>query len=133
MKAKAMLFLALLCTTTTAWAQTPTPSTELEQYLTMSNRMVYRFNYPSTSMTGEPVVFSSLLACWAPSAPEEGDGIESVRMYSHYTVSANSQCPTSSTLESADFVALSLLFEGGDYDASQPYKSIVKRSRLLTL
>ncbi|MBQ6768626.1 MAG: hypothetical protein IJP46_08205 [Prevotella sp.] len=128
MRRISVTLLLAVFTVTTAWAQTPTPSTELEQYLTMSNRMVYRFNYPSTSVTGEPVVLSSLLACWAPSAPEEGDGIESVHMYSHYTVSANSQCPTSSTLESADFVALSLLFEGGAYDASQPYKSIVKRS-----
>ncbi len=137
---KLLTILALLCATT-AWAADvtvnafnlnmdggPTPSTELEQYLTMSNRMVYRFNYPSTSVTGEPVVLSSLLACWAPSAPKEGDAIESVHMYSHYTVSANSQCPTSSSLQSADFVALSILFEGGAYDASQPFRSVVKRS-----
>lgn len=90
--------------------------------------MVYRFYYPSTSVTGEPVVLSSLLACWAPSAPEAGDAIESVHMYSHYTVTANSQCPTSYTLSSADFVALSILFEGGPYDTSHPFKSVVKRS-----
>ena len=55
--------LVLLCAVVQgAWAQTPTPSTELEPYITtLSNRMVYKFNYPSTSVTGEPVVLSSLL------------------------------------------------------------------------
>lgn len=110
------------------WAQGPTPSTELEQYLTMSNRMVYKFNYPSTSVTGEPVVLSSLLACWAPSTPEQGAAIESVHLYSHYTITANSQCPTNSTLTSADFIVLAALFEGAEYDEKIPYKSIVKRS-----
>lgn len=129
MRKNLYIIITLMCTMVQGmWALALTPSTELEQYLTMSNRMIYRFNYPSTSVTGEPVVLSSLLACWAPSAPEAGDAIESVHMYSHYTVSANSQCPTSSTLESADLMALSILFEGGSYDAKKPFKSVVKRS-----
>ena len=83
--------LILLCAVVQgAWAQAPTPSTELEPYFTMSNRMIYKFNYPSTSVTGEPVVLSSLLCCWAPTTPPEDAGIESIHMYSHYTVSANS-------------------------------------------
>jgi len=45
--------------------------------------MVYKFNYPSTSVTGEPVVLSSLLCCWAPSTPPENAAIESVHLYSH--------------------------------------------------
>lgn len=77
--------LVLLCAVVQgAWAQTPTPSTELEPYITtLSNRMVYKFNYPSTSVTGEPVVLSSLLCCWAPSTPPENAAIESVHLYSH--------------------------------------------------
>ena len=34
-----------------AWAQAPVPSTELEPYITtLGNRMVYKFNYPTTSL-----------------------------------------------------------------------------------
>ena len=121
--------LVLLCAVVQgAWAQAPTPSTELEPYFTMSNRMIYKFNYPSTSVTGEPVVLSSLLCCWAPATPPEDAAIESVHLYSHYTVSANSQCPTSATTNTADFVVLSILFEGGDYDEQTPFRSVVKRS-----
>ncbi len=111
------------------WAQAPVPSTELEPYITtLGNRMVYKFNYPTTSVTGEPIVLSSLLACWTPKEPEEGDAIESVHIYSHYTVTSNSQCPTSYTTSSADFVVLAPLFEGYPYEEQNPYKSIVKRS-----
>ncbi len=122
--------LVLLCAVVQgAWAQAPTPSTELEPYITtLNNRMVYKFNYPSTSVTGEPVVLSSLLCCWAPTTPPEDAAIESVHLYSHYTVSANSQCPTSATSKTADFVVLSILFEGGDYDEQTPFRSVVKRS-----
>lgn len=130
MKKSLLTLLALLCAVVQgSWAQEPTPSTALEPYITtMSNRMVYKFNYPSTSVTGEPVVLSSLLCCWAPTTPPEGAAIESVHLYSHYTVTANSQCPTSATITTADLIALSLLFEGYDYDEKRPYMSIVKRS-----
>lgn len=128
MKKSLLTLLALLCAVVQgSWAQTA--STALEPYITtMSNRMVYKFNYPSTSVTGEPVVLSSLLCCWAPKEPEQGAGIESVHLYSHYTVTANSQCPTSATASTTDFVVLSTLFEGYDYDEKRPYMSIVKRS-----
>jgi hypothetical protein len=54
-------------------SQEPTPSTALEPYITtLGNRMVYTFNYPSTSVTGAPVVLSSLLCCWAPPTPPKG-------------------------------------------------------------
>lgn len=122
MKKSLLTLLALLCAVVQgSWAQEPTPSTALEPYITtMSNRMVYKFNYPSTSVTGEPVVLSSLLCCWAPTTPPEGAAIESVHLYSHYTVTANSQCPTSATITTADLIALSLLFEGYDYDEKGP-------------
>lgn len=128
MKKSLLTLLALLCAVVQgSWAQTA--STALEPYITtMSNRMVYKFNYPSTSVTGEPVVLSSLLCCWAPKEPEQGAGIESVHLYSHYTATANSQCPTSATASTTDFVVLSTLFEGYDYDEKRPYMSIVKRS-----
>ena len=122
--------IVLLCAVVQGtWAQVPTPSTELEPYITtLNNRMVYKFNYPSTSVTGEPVVLSSLLCCWAPATPPEDAGIESVHLYNHYTITADSQCPTSATPITMDFLVLSLLFEGSDYDEQTPYRSIVKRS-----
>ena len=71
MKKSLLTLFALLCVVMQgSWAQEPTPSTALEPYITsLGNRMVYKFNYPSTSVTGEPVVLSSLLACWAPTTP----------------------------------------------------------------
>lgn len=45
-------------------------------------KRLIRLYYPSTSVTGEPVVLSSLLCCWAPTAPATGDAIESVHIYS---------------------------------------------------
>ena len=130
MKKSLLTLLALLWVVVQgSWAQEPTPSTELEPYFTMSNRQVYKFYYPSTSVTGEPVVLSSLLCCWAPTTlPEDDAAIESVHLYSHYTVTGNSQCPTSATAKTADFAVLSSLFEGYEYDEKAPYKSIVKRS-----
>ena len=125
-----LLAVCLLCAMVqTTWAQTATPSTDLELYITaLDNRKIYKFNYPSTSVTGEPVVLSSLLGCWAPATPPEGAAIESVHMYSHYTVTANSQCPTSATSTTADLVVLSILFEGSAYDEKEPFKTVAKRS-----
>lgn len=131
MKNSLLTLLALLCMVVQgSWAQDLTPSTALEPYITtLGNRMVYKFNYPSTSVTGDPIVLSSLLCCWAPTTPpEEGAGIESVHLYNHYTVTANSQCPTSATLRTADFMVLASLYEGGEYDERMPYRSVVKRS-----
>ena len=123
------LFALLWVVVQGSWAQEPTPSTALEPYITtLNNRMVYKFNYPSTSVTGEPVVLSSLLCCWAPTSPEADASIESVHLYSHYTVTANSQCPTSATTATADFMVLASLFEGYEYNEKAPYRSIVKRS-----
>ena len=130
MKRNSLIYVfVLLCAIVQgAWAQAPVPSTELEPYISLYRRMIYKFNYPSTSVTGEPVVLSSLLCCWSPAEPQTGDSIESVHLYNHYTVTANSQCPTSATTESIDFLILTTLFEGADYDERRPYLNIVKRS-----
>ena len=55
MKKTLLTLLALLCVVVQgAWAQEPTPSTALEPYITtLNNRMVYKFNYPSTSVRGQ--------------------------------------------------------------------------------
>ena len=119
----------LLAAVQGVWAQAPTPSTELEPYFRLTDsKMVFKFNYPSTSVTGEPVVLSSLLCCWTPKEPESGAGIESVHLYNHFTISANSQSPTSYTRSNAEFVVLSALFEGSAYDEKTPYRSVAKRS-----
>ncbi len=50
MKKSLLALFALLCVVMQGlWAQEPTPSTALEPYITsLGNRMVYKFNYPST-------------------------------------------------------------------------------------
>ena len=54
--------------------------------------------------------------------------IESVHLYSHYTVTANSQCPTSATTTTLDFIPLSTMFEGTDNDEKRTAYNLVKRS-----
>lgn len=55
MKKTLLTLIALLCVVVQgSWAQEPTPSTALEPYITtLNNRMVYKFNYPSTSVRGQ--------------------------------------------------------------------------------
>ena len=68
MKKSLLTLFALLCVVMQGlWAQEPTPSTALEPYITsLGNRMVYKFNYPSTSATGDHIVLSSLLCVTPP-------------------------------------------------------------------
>jgi hypothetical protein len=131
---KSILFIALsalLALGIGAWAQAPQPSTELELFLEYSGKKFYKFNYPSTSATGEQVVLSSMLACWAPASPQTGDAIESVHIYSHYTVAADSECPSNYTDETMDVLPLAFLMSGYEYDAEHPFKSVVTRSIII--
>lgn len=126
-----LLLFALFALVQTAWPQNATPSTDLELLFWNSNKAFFRFNYPSTSATGEPIVLSSALACWAPENPQSGDAIEAVHIYSHYTITANSQCPTSITSNSLDFTILSTMLTGSNYNAAHPFQSVVTRSLVI--
>ncbi len=74
------------------------PSEELTFMMNVNESAFYTFNYPSKSASGEDVVLSSLLIAWQPSEYDylasEADRIESVHMYSHYTITADNECPT---------------------------------------
>ena len=61
----------------------------------VSNAAIYTFNYPTQSASGEDVILSSVLMAWHPKDYKEGDQIETVHIYSHYTVTAQKECPTS--------------------------------------
>ena len=60
----------------------------------IENVVSYRFNYPSMSVTGEPVVLSALLIAWNPAEPKATDAIETVHIYNHHTVTSDAECPT---------------------------------------
>ena len=88
---KKSLFLALFLCCFAVKAQV---SDSLVQVYKSSDARFYTFNYPSKSATGEDVVLSSLLIAWTPSNPTETDSIESLHIYSHYTITSNQECPT---------------------------------------
>lgn len=83
-------------------------SDSLKEVLKSGEARFYTFNYPSKNSAGEDVVLSSLLVAWMPSKPATTDSIESLHIYSHYTITANSDCPTSSSnsIERLLFAAL---------------------------
>lgn len=68
------------------------PSESLKEIFKNGTAQFYSFNYPSKGTGGEDVVLSSLLVAWAPS--NETDSIEALHIYSHYTITANKECPT---------------------------------------
>ena len=86
------------------------------------SRAFYRFNYPSTSVTGEPVLLSSALVFWKSSSIQ--DSIRAVHLCCHHTFTANSECPSMSvrpsSFEANSFMASSMTGGGGGL-----YSSIV--------
>ena len=85
----------------------------------------YKFNYPSVSATGEEIVLSSSLIAWLPEEPQETDSIESLHIYSHYTITADWERPTSD-LNYKDRIVFSLLVKGSygmGLDESQDFIS----------
>ena len=98
----------LVCNVWTLKAQVAEVSDSLVQVYKSSDARFYTFNYPSKSATGEDVVLSSLLVAWMPSKPAITDSIESLHIYSHYTITADKECPTSSQ-NSQDRLLFSML------------------------
>jgi hypothetical protein len=83
-----------LLTAQGAWAQTVEPSQTLTELTKMNHCTVYSFNYPSVSATGEPTVLSSALFAWTPSDRQATDSIESLHIFSHITITADDERPT---------------------------------------
>ena len=96
-------------TTTTAF------TLDYEHITSSDSREFYRFNYPSTSVTGEPVLLSAALVFWKSSSMQ--DSIQAVHLCCHHTFTANSECPSMSvrpvSLEANSFMASSMTGGGG--------------------
>ena len=77
------------------WAQTDVePSQTLKEIKKMSSCTVYTFNYPSVNAAGEQTVLSSALFAWTPTSRKETDSIESLHIFSHITITADSERPS---------------------------------------
>ena len=92
---KILLMLALLCAVVSVktWAQAE-PSERLTRLFIPGTSTVYTFNYPTINTAGERIVLSSALIAWTPSEPQEGDSIETIHIYSHATIGADEERPT---------------------------------------
>lgn len=77
----------------------PVQAAEVSESLVVVKRSmfstIYKFNYPSKSVSGDDTVLSSMLIAWTPLFLEDTDSIESVHIYSHFTITADNECPTS--------------------------------------
>ncbi|MBO7068694.1 MAG: hypothetical protein J6W52_08455 [Bacteroidaceae bacterium] len=90
------------------WAQNAEPSEHLTRLLKPGTSTVYYFNYPTVNSTGEPIVLSSALIAWTPNDRQEGDSIESVHIYSHATIGADEERPTSTGFSKEQMVLQSM-------------------------
>lgn len=108
---KKSLFLVMLLLVCNVWAleaQMTEPSSRLTEIYQNGGTRFYSFNYPSKGVGGEDVVLSSLLVAWMPTSPSTTDSIESLHIYSHYTILADEECPTSDS-NSKDRTIFSML------------------------
>ena len=101
-----LALLPLVTSTKGAWAQEPSDS--LQEVYRKSDARFYRYNYPSKNAAGEDVVLSSLLIAGMPNKPAATDSIESLHIYSHYTITSDKECPTSDD-NSTDRMLFSML------------------------
>ena len=94
MKRNFYLIIALLSSFASgAWAADISDSLK---YLNKINEATtYVYNYPSKDANGKDVVLSSALVAWTPDEPSESDGIETLHVYSHFTITSDDECPTS--------------------------------------
>ncbi len=83
----------LSCFVGSAWAAEVSDS--LKELNRIAQAVTYTYNYPSKNAAGEDVVLSSALVAWSPEEPKETDSIESLHIYSHFTITADHECPSS--------------------------------------
>ena len=76
-----------------AWAQAE-PSERLTRLRLPGTSTVYTFNYPTVNTAGDRIVLSSALIAWTPTDRQEDDSIESVHIYSHATIGADEERPS---------------------------------------
>lgn len=92
MKTRTIILLALLLTAgQRAWAQ----ASESLTFVRKTNwTSLYTFNYPSVDAQGEDVVLSSALVAWTPDNKQTDDGIESVHIFNHITITSDEDRPS---------------------------------------
>ena len=93
----------------------------------------YKFYYMSTDAAGEPVRLSSLLAFQKPSNISSSDVNNSVLINSHYTITADAQCPSNIhydfyNLDFPDYTLFWLLFTGS---SSSSNNELVSKSVII--
>lgn len=106
-------------------AQVTEPSEGLTKVYKFTSAQFYSYNYPSKDAAGNDVVLSSLLIAWAPSGPEVTDSIESLHIYSHYTITSDKESMTSS--QNYQDRILFGMFVGNSY-GSDPSCNFISRS-----
>ena len=111
MKKNLWILVAILALCNIMRAQGAEVSDSLKESKRLSDAVFYKYNYQSVDATGKDVVLSSLLVAWNPEEPNEDDGIESVHIYSHFTITSDDECPTSD-LNLKESVLFSLLAKG---------------------
>lgn len=134
MKKNLFLAIAILLCSLAAKAQQAEPSESLKEISKSGTARFYSFNYPSKGTGGEDVVLSSLLIAWMPTSTT--DSIEALHIYSHYTITADKECPTldlgfqnillfSAIVSSSHCVVIAPDYEGygATKDRSHPYLS----------
>ena len=87
----------------------PEPSQTLTEIKKMGECTVYTFNYPSINAAGEPTVLSSALFAWTPTNRQEKDSIESLHIFCHITITADSERPSTTEGISKEQVLLQLM------------------------
>ena len=124
MKRSIYLIIALLSSFASgAWAAEVSDS--LKKLKTLNEAVTYVFNYPSKNAAGEDVVLSSALVAWLPEEPKETDAIETVHIYSHFTITADDECP-SSNLNLKELALFGILLKekyGLGFDSTQDFIS----------
>ena len=90
------------------WAQNVEPSEQLTQLLMRGTSTVFYYNYPSVNSAGERIVLSSALIAWTPTDRRDTDSIESVHIYSHATIGADEERPTSTGFSKEQMVLQSM-------------------------
>ena len=93
MQAAILLFCLAAVLPVKTWAQAE-PSEQLMRLHLPGTSTVYTFNYPTVNSAGDPIVLSSALIAWTPTDRQEGDSIESVHIYSHATIGADEERPS---------------------------------------
>lgn len=89
------------------------PSDELTLMKQDDRVSLYTFEYPSVNAQGESVMLSALLVAWTPEDKQETDSIEALHILSHYTITADKECPTSK--EGSDEQTVMSMVPGRDY------------------